>query len=514
MKASRSPSEKAVIWCTAVCVGLVLLYLGLTTAAWFFVRHVRHIEGVAYADIALPTRWERYKVSRGNHHVASAFKLLAQGKFNAGFQQLRIGLARAPQNRDGRMALAGLYAQTGRVDLAQTTLLDGLGYHANDQDYVTTALDFLSSQAHDRKTLEICSRLMADPLLNPAIHTLAALRSAQASIFMGNYDEAEAMLTQSHLNSDPQGRLLLAQIEWERGYQELALIMLRNLADEFPANEAVYAKLAAYLKESGLDDELGRRAVLNQLAHPDSIRSYIDRFYALARADDPAALPKAVDQAYTTFQDSASALLALADYAATEGEVSLVKRIADRFITNAWADARATQLMVIEATLVMEDYAEALVRSQQLLSEPDLEPRYKQIATGLQALAFYGVGDPVAGYANLSSLMTQSDLRAESLLGIANRLLAMERQAPAREILAHAVKLDPRNQAALTRLLEFDLDHQNIPAVAGNLRALTAMRHPSPVVLKRAQTVLGSDSYLFLPGRAELLTLLQNTLPR
>ena len=412
------------------------------------------------------------------------------------------------------MALAGLYTQAGRLDLAQTTLIDGLAYHANDPDYVIATLEFLSSHAQDRKTLDICARLMADSSASPTIKTLAALHSTQASVFMGNYDAAEITLTQNRLSAFPQGRLILAQIEWERGYHELALNMLRNLSAEFPGDEVIYAKLADYLKQSDLTDELGRRAVLNQLAHPESVRSHIDQFYTLSRDADPAALTKAIDQAFTSFQHSDTALLALADYAATQGNVTLAKRIAHQFTNNSWANARAPQLMVIEASLVTGDYTEVLTRSQELLAEPDLEPRYKQIALGLQAIAFYGTGDPIAGYANLSSLMTQSDLRAESLLGIANRLLAMERNAPAREILAHAVKLDPRNQAVLTRLLEFDLDHRNIPAVAANLRALTAMRRPSPIVLKRAQTMLGADEWLFLPGRSELLALVQHTLPR
>ena len=507
-------SRKTIIWCAAICGGLALIYVGITTAAWLFVRHVRHVEGVAYTDIALPTRWGRYQVIRGNHHVASGLKLLALGKFAPGFQQLRVGLARAPRNRDGRMALAGIYAQTGRTDLAQTTLLDGLAYHFNDRAYVTTTMEFLSSLAQDRKVLEVCARLIADDSIAPVIRKQAALYSAQASTFIGNYDEAESTLIQNQLSTDPQGRLLLAQIEWERGYHELALMMLRNLAAEFPGDEAVYAKLANYLDQSGLDDELGRRALLNQLTHPESVRAYIDQFRALERVQDPNARDRAIDQAFAHFQDSDAALLALADYAATQGDVRLAKRVAAHFTIKAWANSRAAHLMVIEANLVAGNYSQALALSQEFLGESDIEPHYKQISTGLQAIAFYGVGDPIAGYANLSSLMTQSNLRVESLLGIANRLLAMQRNAPAREILAHAVKLDPKNQAALTRLMELDLGGRNISALAANLPILTTMRRPSPVVLKRAQTMLGSDECLFLPGRSELLTLVNNTLLR
>lgn len=507
-------SRRTVTWCAAIGISLVLLYAGLTAAAWVFVRHFRHVEGVAYTDIALPTRWDRYQVIRGNHHIASGLKLLAAGKFAPGFQQLRVGLVRAPRNRDGRMALAGIYAQTGRTDLAQTTLLDGLAYHSNDHDYVATTMEFLSSLAQDRKVLEICAQLIAEDSIAPTIRQQAALHSARASIFLGNYDNAESTLTQNELHTAPQGRLLLTQIEWERGYRELALIMLRSLAAEFPGDESIYGRLANYLDQSGLDDELGRRSLLNQLAHPESVRSYIDRFRALDRVQDPTARDRAIDQAFAHFQDSDAALLALADYAATQGDVSLAQRVAAEFTVKAWPNARAATLMVIEANLVAGNYAQALLLTQDFLGASDIETAYKQIATGLQGIAFYGVGDPIAGYANLSSLMTQANLRVESLLGIANRLLTMQRAGPAREILAHAVKLDAKNQAALTRLIELDLDNRNIPAVAANLPALTSMRRPSPLVLKRAQTMLGSDECLFLNGRSELLALVNNTLVR
>ncbi|MCC6416529.1 MAG: hypothetical protein IT582_11525 [Opitutaceae bacterium] len=508
------PARRTVVWGGAIGLGLLIIYVGLTVAAWIYVRHVRHVEGVTYADIALPSRWSHYEVLRGNHHIAVGLNLLAQGKLIPGFQQLRVGLARAPRHREGRLALAEIYAHTGRLDLAQTTLLDGLAFHANDRDFVTATLEFLSAQIQDGKVLALCARLLADPTLDPGIHQLAALRSGQASIFIGNYDQAENTLRQNHLADTPSGQLLMAQIEWESGYQELALIMLRQLAAEFPADEAIYIRLADYLHKTNWDEELSRRAVLNQLAHPDSVRAYLDRLRAIDRRDGPAARQKVVAETFTHFRDNASGLLALADYAATEGDITLAERVAAQFSLHAWPDDRAARLMVIEATLVAGDYAAALTRCQEFMGEPKLDPRHRQIATGLQSIAFYGVGDPVAGYTNLARLMTESDLRVESLSGIAKRLIAMGRAAPAREILAHAVKRDPRNQAALTRLIELDLDQHNLPAVAANLRHLVGMRRPSPDVLRRARIALGSDQCLFLPGRAEVLTLVQNILAR
>lgn len=501
-------------WILVPGAGLLLLYIGLTFAAWWFVREVRHVEAVTYADIALPTRWPHYQIIRGHHHIATGLKLLEQGQGSAGFQQLRMGLARAPRHRDGRLALAALLAQAGRADLAESVLTDGLPYHRNDPGYITPLLDFLAQQGLDSKILALTRPLIADPSLDPATRDLAAFRAAQAAAMMGNYDAAERLLVQNHLQTLFPGPILLAQLEWQRGYHELALVMLRSLATEFPGNEAIYSQLATYLAEAQCDDELRSRAIIHQLSHPESIRSHLDQLHALAKTSETTARQKTIEQTFNAFQTSPAALLLLADYAATNGEVALADRIAAHFTAQAWTDAPAAHLMAIEAKLVRGDYATALTASEALLAEPNLNPHYQQIATGFLSLAYYGTGDPVAGYTKLASLMNQTELRADTLLGMAKRLIIIGRVAPARDLLAHAVKLDPRNQAALTRLLELDLDNGNLPAIATNLRALTQMQRPSPIVLKRAQAQLSSDTCLFLPERAALLSLVANTLPR
>jgi hypothetical protein len=112
------------------------------------------------------------------------------------------------------------------------------------------------------------------------------------------------------------------------------------------------------------------------------------------------------------------------------------------------------------------------------------------------------------------TLMVRPDLRTESLLAIANRLVAMEQRAPAREILARAIALDRQNQPALARLIELDLEAENLAALPDNLRQLLTLRKPPRHVLTAAQRLLRQDRHLFLPGRAELLDALAQALAR
>lgn len=499
-------------WSTVSILALVIVYLSLTISAYWFVRHVRNIEGVTYLDLALPNRWSHYQVARGNHHIATGIKLLQSGKYFEGFQLIRVGLARAPQNQEGRLTLTALYAQSGRPDLAQATLLDGLAYHSSNATYVSTVLEFLSSQSQDRQSLTLCDQLLSNSSTPRNIKEIAAARATLACIFMGNYDRAESYLADNQMPNSRDGRLLKAQIEWERGYHELALVLLRDLHGEFPDAEDIYSKLASYLAEAGNEDELRRLAVLHQLAYPDRPRSHIDQLVAIKTTGDNAALERAESRAFEQFADTPAGLLTLADYAATNGRVALAKRIFQTYRDKNWPDVTAAQLMSIEAQLAAKEYAPALEQCRALLAQTDLAAQYANIATGLQAIAQYGTSDPVAGYASLAVLKNQSGLRAESLLGIANRLQEMNRMTAARDILAQAVKVNPKNQAALTRLIELDLDTDNLTELPASLRTLTGMRKPSPILLKRARSLLSKDTWLFLPQRNELLARLDESL--
>jgi hypothetical protein len=151
---------------------------------------------------------------------------------------------------------------------------------------------------------------------------------------------------------------------------------------------------------------------------------------------------------------------------------------------------------------------------QSLLKQPDLDPALTNVAQGLLAIAHYGLDDPVSGQSALMTLMVQPDLRAESLLAIANRLVAMEQHTPAREILARAVALDRQNQPALARLIELDLEAENLADLPDNLRQLLTLRKPPRRVLTAAQRLLRQDRFLFLSGRAGLLDALAQALAR
>jgi Tfp pilus assembly protein PilF len=491
-------------WPVLGLLGLGIIYVGLTLGAFCFVRYHRGIDTITYGDIALPQRWPIYREKRGAFLITHALLLLRSGRFGDGFRQLRLGLGRAPDNREGRLVLAQIYADNKRPDLARQALMDGLAYHGADADYVATLLNFLLDREEDHLVIALSDRLLQNHP-DVKIAQVAAIAAATACYYRGNYDRAENYLHTRRLQASRDGTLLSARIAWERDCHPLALLLLRDLSAQLPDDEAVYAQLIDYLEADHLTDEARRRAILHQVAYPDRVRSAIDQLNILQQAGDEAAVSQESGRMLQRFAANPAGLLALGDFAATHGQVDLARKILACFQQAHLSGETTVRLMVIESLLVAKNYASALAQIKSLDKESGREPRFANVCNGLEAIAHYGLGDPIAGYACLGTLIARPDLRADSLLAIANRLIAMGNPAPAREVLAKAVSLNPQNQLALARLVSLDLDTGNIAAATGNLRTLITLRQPPPTVLRRAQDLLRSDAWLFLPDRGSLL---------
>lgn len=485
---------------------LPMAYFGLSLAAYWYVKYHRGVSSVDYADIALPTKWPNYHVKRGQHHIQLGMGLLAKGKFANGFYYLRVGLNRDPANRNGRLVVAQLYEMSKRSDLAEATLLGGLKYHGNDPNYVSRIMQFHLERFEDRSVIEHCAELLSNPKTGKEVAAVAALYAATAAYNRGDYDQAERYLSSQDLTQSSSGRLLMSQLEWDRGYRELALFILRDLYRTDPSSEAVYAKLSNYLRLKGNHDEARRFAITHQLAFPERPQSQLDQLHALLKDDTSVvAFESECQRAFNEYRTSPANMLMLGDFAATEGQVDLAQQILQHFEINQWGNEAAARLIYVEALIVAKRYNESLNEVQVLLNQPQQTPAYASVATGFQTIARYGLGDSIAAHASLATLITQTDLRAESLLAMANRLIAMGHREPAREILNRAVRVDPRNQPALTRLVELDIESQNTPALKANLDTLIGMRKPSPAVLSSARALLARDAYLFLPHRGDIL---------
>jgi len=488
-------------------------WLGLASGAYVFVKYRRGFTDVRYTDmLLLPFRWHAYQIAKGDFFIRTAQDQLKDGKYGQAFQALRIGVAKDPANKDGRLLLAQFYGAWKRTDLAEQTLLDGLPYHRDDQSYLKLLFSFLLQRQEDEKTLALCKDLLGKDRTRTPRNQLVAMAAASASFFRGNYDQAEDDMSAFGLESTRDGRLLSARIAWERGLKDIALAQLGQLASDFPDDEEIYSQSVSYLRDAGRDGEARRESLLRSLSHPRDARARIDLLYALHKEGDSAAVKTNVDEIFQDFAGDANALLALADFAANTGDAALAKRVYDYALARKlnWEGAA---LMMVEANVVAKNYQAALNLVRRLLKEnPEWAKRYYTVFNGLQAIAYYGLGDAESAQLFLNNFLTQTNVRAENLVAVSKRLADVGARAQARQVLAQAVKTDAPNQAALTGLIKLDLALDNTDTLAASVRTLLGMRKPPKDVLNAAYRKLGSDLFLFSPGRLALLEDLRNAI--
>lgn len=508
-----------ILWAPLVAValgGLVVSYVSLACTVFLLVRYRQHIETVGPLDLLLPTRWNNYRVARGDHHVATAQALARDGKRLDALLLVRAAVAQSPGNRDGRLLLARLLLEAKRADTARQVLVEGLNFHRNDPAYLHPFLVFLLQQQQDARVVALArASLRASSVAPTECNRLLAYAAATASFFQGSYDQADDFLRLLQpVSHSRDGRLLSAKIDWERGYRDLALVQLRTLATEFPDDAEVHASLAAYLEERGLHDEARRLSLSFQIAHPSLSGPRIELLNAYHRAGDHNHVAREAAALLRDFASDPPALLALANFAAGIGDVALSRRLADHAAAHGLPQ-EGLSILVIEALIVARDYQGALDGIEALLREnPGWDPRYATLLGSLQAVAYYGLGNIEASRLYLANFLNQPNLRAENLLALAQRLADIDASEQARQALLRAVTADPLNQAALTRLVELDLNLNRIDELPAHLGRLLTMRKPSPDILRVAQHKLGSDLFLFSPERPATLHAVRVALER
>lgn len=495
---------------------LLLGWFGLAGAAYCFVRYQRNFPDVRFVHMLFyPTQKSAYREAQGNYLIAEAKKQLSAQDYRAAFGNLGYGLSLAPGNRDGRLLLSQFFSAWQRPDRAEKLLIEGLPFHEQDIEYLKSLFSFLLQRQSDFVVIDLTNSLLAKLGPNPPVDErlrLIVISQATAKFYRGNYDAAEDLLKKYGVTNSPDGQVLSIRIAWDRGERESALDKLAAISEQFPENESIYAQYATYLREAGYDSQLRRLALLRQLSCPGQPRPRVELLYLYDKTKDTQSVNSGIEEIFSDFKASPETLLALADFAANTGRPELALRIYNYNKANQ-LPAEGAALMTIEAHLVAKQYLQALNAAETLMKEnPDWKQRYASVFNGLQSIANYGLKDEEAANLYLNNFLNHAGVRAENLVAVSNRLLSVGANKQARQVLAQAIKTDPLNQTALVGLIKLDLDAGNADSVATHIRTLMTMRKPPQSLLQDAYAKLGSDRFLYAPGRTGLLDELSKTI--
>lgn len=485
----------------------------LTSAAfWRYFVEVKNLREVRFVDTLTPSGWRHIRIAIGDRAILDADTALRANDLDAALRLYRIGIAKSSLNASGRIALAKLYVDLRRPDLARDLLARGLPALAENIDYLRFSLGFLLEFQFDAELRTVADQLLAHP--SPVVRRQAALHAAAVAFHRGNFDGAENVLVTHQLTDSPEGALLLARADLERSFPELALARLAPALDAAATQTAALALAAQIHERLGRAPDLARNATLRLADAPLSPTprlAILEHLHAQHRTAD---LAREIDSFIQLFAHDESALLALGDFAAHAGQPALARRLQQLFAQNKWSpDAPA--LLYAEACIAATRYADGLAELDcYLRDQPGWAARYAPVFDGLRAIALLGLHRDDDARLQLEHLLAQPNLRAENLSAVAARLLAFERPQAARTVLTRATDIDPRNQAALTDLVRLEAELGQFDTLPAHLRRLLAMRRPSRDVLTLVYRRLGSDLNLLHPEQPALLAELRRHLGR
>lgn len=487
----------------------VLGWFSMAGALYFYFKINKEYDEVSYVKMLtlLPFGIDEHRVEMGNFQIEKGLAEMKEGNYRDALKFLRLGVARAPSNLEGRAVLAEFYEiALKRHDIAADQLIKGLEQGGIEEiDYVKRTLRVLLRYQMDEEVQGIADKyLPEEPDLTDINRTLA-FGAANANYLRGNYDRADDYLISYGLFDSVEGVLLSAQISWDRGNQIAAITKMEQSVRKFPNSEPLLMQLSRYHRELGEIDEARRYAILRNVSDPLSPAPRLELLYIYNKSGDTEREQRETQRMLRQFRDDENALKSLANFAADTGNIDLARRTYEEALENEYGiDAFA--LLLIESHLVDEDYQGALDFSEELLKErPDWLSTRWGIFNSLRAVASYGINRPDLGEIYLQDFIDEDRTPAQTYLAVSRRFTRIDRYQQARKVLMVAYQQTPTNQKVLSELIRCDLKLGNTENLNRLLTRLLQMRRPQLELLAEAYAKLGSDRFIFTPDRESLL---------
>ena len=390
--------------------------------------------------------------------------------------------------------------------------MQGLPDLAQQGEYLPRALGFLLEFQFDSQLQQVSESLLQHA--DQRVRQITALHAASLAVQRGNFDGAEVLITSHRLARLPEGILILSRADFERGYPELAQARLDTLINTGFANGPALALAAEIQQRSGKSATDRLTDALRIADDPLSHQPRLARLQKLIADKNLADLASEFENYLRLFSNDQTALLALGDFAANNGLPDLARRLQPIFAQHHW-QTDALSLLYAEACIHAARYADGLSELNRYLQEnPTWAVRYGPAVDGLRAVALYGLNRADDAQLQLEHLLGQPNLRAENLIVVANRILALGHPEAARLALAKVADLDPKNQAALAALVRLEAELGYLDTLPAHLGKFLAVRRPSREVLALAYRRIGSDLNLLQPDQQRLLSELRQRLGR
>ena len=465
--------------------------------------------------LVFPFNLKVYRQKMGQYDIEQC-KIAFQAKdYRAARIYAHTGIRRSPNHLEGRLYLAVLNQIYSDPNQARAVLHEGIPYilkmrpHYTQEAmrYMVELSEFFIKKHYDQELIDIIDQFMASsPGINP-MNQLLAQYAASLAYLRGDFKTIDELMAQYQFDQLPEGCLIAAKLEWERGQKNKAIQRLEQGIRQFPNKGTLYVSLITHLREMGHLDDALRIVRLYNLYNPLDPMPYIMSMYCLDDQGKEGQLNQEIDAFFQQFGDRAEPLNKLAFFAAETGRLSLNESVYRHLLNTNLPKAEAFFLMLENCIRHGSFEAAAAHLEELILIRPGwlLEEEKEQFLNGFRAVVHYAMDEKELGKHYLTQYLQQSWVKPEETVALAKHFQSLEQPELAKKLFSHVYKLFPHNEAVLNGLTQTQIDTGNISKALTLLPELLESRRPPMPLLKKAYQQLGRDRFLFTLNRKQLL---------
>lgn len=480
----------------AISLKGVLIWLGAlaftayftgAAALWFWLER-RPYNYVTYTDLVLPTRWSGIQALRGQALIAEAKDDLKARKWGEGIQKLRIGIARYPEEHEGRLVLAELFLAMKARKQAIEVYDGGLAFGYPGRNYLEAMLRSAQQSENYDWGLRTCDRALAMvPAGQSEDRRWLIQRKLAILLAAGRSDDALAL-------AESEGEA------WSPAICELRVLAL--LQAKKPAEALAFLKEWSGRAATALDPQILRLQVrahreagdrtsmenaLEELRKltPTDPRPYVYGIVQRLLAGET--ISTGYDGFLLRFGSQPEHLLILAAPLAEIGQGGMLERLID-YARQQGFDRTPFERNLIQVLMAKGDWRQA--ETLLLTMKPSGGNEAANIWHQLTAARIQAALDPAEGAQSSLVSLVRGRMFA---LGFYKDLIASMRQAgrpgTARELITYAQGLYPQNEEieAWRKELEIEL------AATQAARPVVVLRREEPKTSPSATPVIVKD---------------------
>lgn len=503
-------------WMVIASLSVVLVVLGLlgkSALLYYILKNHKKFDDVSFVDcLAYPINLGGRDIRQqlGDYYVTQASKAWKEQRYMEGFNLVRQGLQRAPDNVEGRKMLAMIYLSF-QPSLAKTLLDEGLVYAGDDLEYLRLVAQTYLMLKEDAGLAELLNQRLPADLPETDYERVVCLLAMRVAMNLGRLDEAERIYLEKALGNNMEGVLYASQILSLRGRESAVPALLRSFADRYQG-QAIDPVLSALMHnhiDHSRDSEALEVAFERCLRDPMDWRPRVELLPLLKKANRTERLQRETEDLLRQFKSNELALAAIGQYAADAGDLRVARRVYESALEGNF-NLAIFSLLFIESHLTAKEFTQAVGLCEELVKEnPTWLADHDGVFRSLQSLAYFGAGNPELGRLYLNQFIQARNVDNRVLVSVADRCRQIGYPEPARLLLNEVVKRDPKDEQASMRLIEVALQVGEFREIIGVLDPLLGQRRPGYELFGRLVGELSSDRFIYSPERDALIERLQ-----